>query len=115
MAAKIYYARGKGRRGASRSSFLSSRATTTKADSSPVSLPVVRIAPGAEGVSIWSFALFGDPASPYIREFLSRVFSVQEVAAVEIRRTESFGRVYYTSSTNAPEIWQKLSRALDRS
>lgn len=63
-------------------------------------------------MSIWSFGLFGDPSTPYVREFLSRVFSVREVAIVEIRRTESFGRVHYSSSADAPEIWRKLSRAL---
>jgi manganese/zinc-transporting P-type ATPase C len=66
-------------------------------------------------VSIWNFALFGDPASPYIREFLARAFSIEEVAAVEIHRTSSFGRVHYRSSTNPSEIWQKLSGALGRS
>jgi len=74
--------------------------------------PVVRIAPGSEGVSIWSSALFGDPSGSHIREFLSRVFSVKEVATVEIRRTKSFGRVRYEKSSNAPEIWLRLSHAL---
>jgi manganese/zinc-transporting P-type ATPase C len=66
-------------------------------------------------VSIWNFALFGDPASTYIREFLARAFSVEEVAAVEIHRTSSFGRVHYRSSTNPSEIWKKLSGVMGRS
>src|ERR1700727_2942410 len=74
--------------------------------------PLVRIAPGAEGVSIWSPALFAGSANAPIREFLERVFAVKEVSAVELRRTESFGRVVYDSVANAREIWRKLSRAL---
>lgn len=66
-------------------------------------------------MSIWSSALFGDPAGSHIREFLSRVFSVKEVTSVDIRRTESYGRVRYDSSTNAPEIWLKLSHVLRQS
>ncbi|MGA2410920.1 MAG: ATPase [Candidatus Binataceae bacterium] len=77
--------------------------------------PLVRIAPGAKGVSIWSSALFSDPQNAQIREFLARVFSVKEVAAVEIRRTESFGRVLYDSVANARQIWRKLSQALQPS
>jgi cation transport ATPase len=73
---------------------------------------LVRIAPGAEGVSIWSSALFSDPQNSQVREFLTRVFSVKEVGAVEIRRTESFGRVLYDSVADAREIWRKLSRVL---
>ncbi|MGD0116618.1 MAG: ATPase [Candidatus Binatus sp.] len=72
----------------------------------------MRIAPRADGVSIWSSDLFGEPAGSHLREFLSRVFSVSEVATVEIRRAESFGRVRYDSSANPPEVWLKLSRAL---
>jgi len=74
--------------------------------------PVVRIAPGRDGVSIWSPELFGDPASPHIREFLARAFSVEEVAAVEIRRAQSYGRIHYASASNAREVWLKLGRAL---
>jgi manganese/zinc-transporting P-type ATPase C len=66
-------------------------------------------------VSIWNFALFGDPASLYIREFLARAFSVEEVAAVEIHRTQAHGRVHYRSSTNPADIWLKLSGAMGRS
>jgi cation-transporting P-type ATPase C len=63
-------------------------------------------------VSIWSADLFGKLSGSHLREFLSRVFSVGEVAAVEIRRAESFGRVRYDSSSNPPEVWRKLSRAI---
>lgn len=74
--------------------------------------PVVRIAPGRDGVSIWSPELFGDPASPHVREFLARAFSVEEVAAVEIRRAQLYGRIHYASASNAREVWLKLGRAL---
>jgi manganese/zinc-transporting P-type ATPase C len=74
--------------------------------------PIIRIAPGAEGVSIWSAALFADPAGPNSRQFLARAFSVEEVASVEIRREEAFGRIYYQSTAEAPGIWRKLSQAL---
>jgi manganese/zinc-transporting P-type ATPase C len=76
--------------------------------------PIVKIVPGNAGVSIWSPSLFGNSAGPHTREFLSRIFSVKEVVAVEIRRSEAFGRVHYESSTEAPQIWRKLSRALRR-
>jgi cation transport ATPase len=113
--AETGFLHGKERRSTTRGSFFSSRVRTTKAASFPAALPVVRIAPGREGVSISSFALFGDPSGSHIREFLSRVFRVPEVVAVEILRTESFARVHYDSSTNPPETWLKLSRALEQS
>jgi manganese/zinc-transporting P-type ATPase C len=106
----------KGRKSTRQASFSSSRVRSI--DSSSCLLPaqpVVRIAPGADGVSIWNSALFGDPASPYLREFLARAFSVEEVAAVEIHRAESRGRVHYRSSANPAEIWRKLSGAMGRS
>lgn len=93
----------------------SSGARPANAASAAIDQQIVRIAPGNEGVSIWSPALFSDRAGSNIREFLSRVFSVNEVAAVEIRRSESFGRVRYDSSANAREIWLKLSHALRQS
>ena len=74
--------------------------------------PIVKIAPGVEGVSIWSAALFGEPGHARLREFLGRVFSVEEVAAVEIRRAKSFARVRYNASANVPDIWRNLSQAL---
>jgi len=88
---------------------------STEAALAPESRPDVRIARGRGELSIWSLALFGDPASPYLREFLSRAFSVKEVAAVEIRRDESLGLIQYDPSTNARELWLELSRAIARS
>ena len=76
------------------------------------SSPIIRIAPGSEGVSIWSPALFANPSGPEGRQFLARAFSVQEVAAVEIRKAEAFGRIHYQSTAEAPGIWRKLSQAL---
>jgi manganese/zinc-transporting P-type ATPase C len=113
--AEIPASQGRGRSSSRRASFASSRARTAAAASQPVTQPIVRIAPGRDGVSIWSFALFGDPAGGQAREFLARVFSVKEIAAVEIRRSESFGRVHYAATTNAPEMWLKLRRALEQS
>src|SRR5271155_682737 len=76
----------------------STRSTAKRAAGSDSGLqPLVRIAPGTEGVSIWSSALFSDPQNSQLREFLMRVFSVKEVGAVEIRRADSFGRVLYDS------------------
>jgi cation-transporting P-type ATPase C len=79
---------------------------------SPVSHPIIRIAPGNEGVSIWSPALFANPSGADSRQFLSRAFSVPEVAAVDIRQADAFGRIHYQSTTEAPGIWRKLSQAL---
>jgi len=72
-------------------------------------LPLIRIAPGRDGVSIWSPSLFGEPD---VRRFLAQVFSVPEVAAVELRRRDDYGRIHYEHSDQASRIWQKLSRAL---
>jgi cation transport ATPase len=74
--------------------------------------PIVRIAPGSAGVSIWSPALFADPAGPASRQFLARAFSVEEVASVEIRQADTFGRIQYQPTDEAPGIWRKLSQAL---
>ncbi|ACK51761.1 E1-E2 ATPase-associated domain protein [Methylocella silvestris BL2] len=74
--------------------------------------PIVRIAPGPTGVSIWSAALFGDASVSPIREFVERAFSVEEVASVEIRRADFFGRVRYGATPDAPNIWRRLSLAL---
>ena len=114
MVTEIHSAQRKERRSTRRDNVASLKTRTANVVSLPVSQPVVRIAPGAEGVSIWSAALFGDPTGAYIREFLARVFRVTAVAAVEIRRAESFGRIYYSSTTNAQEIWRQLSDVLGR-
>jgi manganese/zinc-transporting P-type ATPase C len=113
--AERHSAQGQGRKSRRQASFSSSRAKIIDPAPLPPSQPLVRIAPGTDGVSIWNFALFGDPASPYVREFLARVFSVEEVAAVEIHHSSSFGRVHYHASANPGEIWQKLSLAIGRS
>jgi manganese/zinc-transporting P-type ATPase C len=72
----------------------------------------LRVALGADGVSIWSSEIFGDSQSPRLRDFLSRAFSVQEVEGVELRRAKSFGRIRYGSLRNPAQVWRKLSRAL---
>jgi manganese/zinc-transporting P-type ATPase C len=74
--------------------------------------PIVRIAPGSHGVSIWSPALFANPAGANSRQFLARAFTVEEVASVEIRKADAFGRIHYRSTTEASGIWRKLSQAL---
>ena len=90
----------------------STRRSGAYADVAPGSHPIVRIAPGSEGVSIWSPALFADPSGPNSRQFLTRAFSVQEVASVEIRKADAFGRIHYQSTAEAPGIWRKLSHNL---
>jgi hypothetical protein len=87
----------------------------SRATSHLVAQSGLRIVPSTHGVSIWSSALFGDPSDLHIREFLSCVFSVKGVTAVEIRRSEAFGWVRYDPSTNVPEILRKLSQALKQS
>ncbi|MET0388140.1 MAG: ATPase [Polyangiales bacterium] len=72
----------------------------------------LRVAPGAEGVSIWSDEIFGDDATTRLRDFLARAFSVQEVASVELRRGEAFGRISYGTVNHPAGIWRRLSRAL---
>jgi cation-transporting P-type ATPase C len=76
---------------------------------------VLRITPGAEGVSIWSSEIFGAAQTPRIHEFLSRAFAVEEVESVELRRATSFGRISYRAVANPAQIWKKLSRALSLS
>lgn len=77
--------------------------------------PVLRIAPGATGVSIWSDALFASATPAQLREFLSRVFSVGDVAAVEIHRDEAYGRIHYGVLGDPTSIWRKLSQAIRQS
>ena len=88
------------------------RRTSASQEASPGSPPIVRIAPGSEGVSIWSPALFADPSGPNSRQFLARTFSVPEVASVQIRPADAFGRIHYEPTKEAPGIWRKLSQAL---
>jgi cation transport ATPase len=72
----------------------------------------LRVAPGADGVSIWSSEIFGDAEASRLRDFLARAFAVREVEDVELRRADSFGRIRYGSVSNPAQIWKKLSRAL---
>jgi cation-transporting P-type ATPase C len=72
----------------------------------------LRVAVGAEGVSVWSPAIFGDAEPARLREFLSHTFGVQEIAGVELRRAASFARIQYGAVAEPAQIWKKLSRAL---
>ncbi|WP_244395990.1 ATPase [Beijerinckia indica] len=74
--------------------------------------PLVRIVPGRQDLSIWSKTLFADSPDSLIREFLARVFSVEEVNEVEIQRRDAFGRLRYKRSADKAGIWRKLGRAL---
>ena len=74
--------------------------------------PAFRIAPQRGGVAIWSHALFRDPPVQQLRQFLSRVFRVQEITAVQIDRRASVARLKYGSAEDAPLIWRKLKRVL---
>ena len=69
----------------------------------------LRIAPGADGVSIWSAEIFGDDTAARLRDFLARAFSVREVETVELRRKHAFGRIRYGSVVQPAQIWKKLS------
>src|SRR5689334_21213432 len=72
----------------------------------------LRVALGADGVSIYSSEIFGGTETSRVRDFLSRAFAVQEVENVELRRSAAFGRVRYGAVANPAQIWRKLSRAL---
>ncbi len=66
----------------------------------------------ADGVAIWSQALFNDPATHNLRLFLSRVFSLREISVVEIDRRAGVGRLKYELSKDAPSFWRKLKQVL---
>jgi manganese/zinc-transporting P-type ATPase C len=72
----------------------------------------LRIALGADSVSIWSSEIFGAAEPSKLRDFLSRAFAVQEVDGVELRRATAFGRVRYGAVAHPARIWKQLSRAL---
>jgi manganese/zinc-transporting P-type ATPase C len=72
----------------------------------------MRIAPGADGVSIWSPEIFGSPQASRIQEFLERAFTVMEVESVELRRATHFGRIRFGAVANPRQLWKKLARAL---
>jgi cation transport ATPase len=74
--------------------------------------PPLRVALGADGVSIWSREIFGSNEPSRVRDFLARAFAVSEVEAVELRRTKGFGRIRYSATGNPALVWKKLSRVL---
>ncbi len=74
--------------------------------------PKLRVAPGVEGVSIWSADLFGAPGAPRLRDFLARAFAVPEVETVEVRRATAFGRLGYAAAARPESVWRKLGAAL---
>ncbi|MES1171620.1 MAG: ATPase [Bacteroidota bacterium] len=75
----------------------------------------MRIALTTDGVSIWSAQLFERSATSQVQDFLSRIFSVEEVESVELERNRHFGRIRYAALANPRRIWRKLSRALKAS
>src|SRR4051812_4496185 len=72
----------------------------------------LRVAPSARSVSIWSSEIFGDAEASRVRDFLSRVFSVDEVERVELRPEITFGRICYAAAKDPAQVWRKLGRAL---
>ena len=76
--------------------------------------PLVRIAPGRSGVSIWSAPLFGQGDGEHLRKILGRLFSVDEVTEVRIDRSKAYGRVSFAESVDPTSLWRKLSDALSR-
>lgn len=72
----------------------------------------MRIAPGRDGVSIWSPELFSAGRPDLIREFLTRSFSVPDVTSVELRRAKGYGRVRFARTGRAAEIWRHLGEVL---
>jgi cation-transporting P-type ATPase C len=72
----------------------------------------MRVAPSADGVSIWSAELFGSSEVSRIQDFLSRTFAVAEVQSVELRRATSFGRIRFGAVASPRQLWKKLGRAL---
>jgi manganese/zinc-transporting P-type ATPase C len=77
--------------------------------------PKIRIEHERDGVAVWSNALFDDPPTQFLREFLSRVFRLEEISAVEIDRRAAVGRLKYGSTQDAPSIWRKLQQVLTHS
>ena len=78
----------------------------------PVESQNVRVAPERDGVAIWNDALFSRSPAGQLRQFLTRVFSLQEISVVEIDRKAGVGRLKYGLSENAPSIWRKLKEVL---
>jgi hypothetical protein len=78
----------------------------------PALSPRLRIAREPDGVAIWNDELFTDSAGQQLRGFLSRVFSLPEILAVEINRKAGVGRLKYGLSEDVPAIWRKLKQVL---
>lgn len=73
--------------------------------------PALRIALGADGISVWNAELFGKGEGSRLRAFLASAFTVTEVKDVELRREASFGRIRYGGAIDPIAIWRKLGRA----
>jgi cation transport ATPase len=80
--------------------------------SPPPDPPKLRIVREHDGVAIWNDELFADSVSQRLRDFLSRVFRLEEISTVEINRKAGVGRVKYGLSEDAPAIWRKLKQVL---
>jgi cation-transporting P-type ATPase C len=78
----------------------------------PAISPRLRVAREPDGVAIWNDELFTDSAGQQLRGFLSRVFSLPEILAVEINRKAGVGRLKYGLSEDVPAIWRKLKQVL---
>lgn len=74
--------------------------------------PRLKIAPGADGVSIWSPALFDGSNETDLRSFVGRAFTAPEVRLVEIRPKDGFARLSYAATRDAAAIWRRLSASL---
>jgi cation-transporting P-type ATPase C len=72
----------------------------------------IRIVAQKNGVTIRSVALFRDPASEAGRIFLARVFSLPEIAAVEINRKKAEGYLQYRAAAATANVLRKLKEAL---
>jgi manganese/zinc-transporting P-type ATPase C len=83
-----------------------------KKEHPPTVSPGVRVAAEHGGVAIWSAALFNEPPAENLRQFLTRVFSMQEISALEIDRRAGVGRLKYEESEDVPSIWRKLKQVL---
>jgi len=99
----------------SRQEWVKPSALATIPDFAPPSVGAnapLRIAFQKNGLTIWHPVLFSDPASEQGRQFLSRIFSVEEIASVEIDRTKGVGRLRYQTVAKIPEILRKLRHIL---
>jgi cation-transporting P-type ATPase C len=74
----------------------------------------IRIAREHDGVAIWSDTLFKRTSPGDLREFLSRVFNLEEISSVEIDRRVGLGRLKYGITEDVPSILRKLKHVLSR-